>query len=398
MAAGALDSSVPEGRWLERVASERLVAQLLAGIQWLARRPGVYIPLFVALSLAQVIFVDHLAAPVDYDLFVRGGRALLSGHLSTVFAQKSMQSGPVQLALIGGTGLLSGIRRNLDVVAFHCALTTVWVALMPFAVRRLRAAFHLPRSSIIELTVPACALVLGVGDGLTASGHPAELLIPPLWVVAGLLLLDGHPVAAGLTLGLTPGLEPWGVLGAPLLLLARTRRDFFLSAIVALLLATSLYLPFVASGHFALFGFRWTVSNDSIDHLLWPHAHQFTWGMRLLQGAAALAAGAVAAVRVRERRDQVWLAVLVVVLVRLTFDPLLLAYYWLEVGTLVLVGMTTLRVRQPRTAAVLAGIAYLQTLQSHQTHMVGLAATLVAVTWLLLRPHGEPALRVTTTA
>jgi hypothetical protein len=64
--------------------------------------------------------------------------------------------------------------------------------------------------------------------------------------------------------------------------------------------------------------------------------------MRLLQGAAALAAGAGVALLLRRSLRAVWLAPLAVVVVRLALDPVRYPWYWLAVQTLVLLGAAEL--------------------------------------------------------
>src|SRR5207248_1255433 len=98
------------------------------------------------------------------------------------------------------------------------------------AVRSLAAL-----ACVIELAVAALLLaVLGrvgvadrwrlagglaaVGVGLThlalADGHPAEAVVPLLWVLAALWAREDRVVAAGTLIGVSAGLELWGALGA----------------------------------------------------------------------------------------------------------------------------------------------------------------------------------------
>jgi hypothetical protein len=99
----------------------------------------------------------------------------------------------------------------------------------------------------------------------------------------------------------------------------------------------------VLSGPFHLFGLEWPIASDTFVHVLWPDATTFSYGQRLLQGGASIAAGAAVAIAVGRRMETVWLAPMAVTVIRLLLDPLNLNHYWMPFLILVSVGAGLLR-------------------------------------------------------
>jgi hypothetical protein len=102
--------------------------------------------------------------------------------------------------------------------------------------------------------------------------------------------------------------------------------------------ATCIFLPFVLAGEFRMFDYRWQVNGDTLLSLVVAPGTAFTWQMRMLQGATALAAGAGVAWLCRRKVQAVCLAPLAVVTVRLALDPVRYPWYWLALQTLALLG------------------------------------------------------------
>jgi hypothetical protein len=170
------------------------------------------------------------------------------------------------------------------------------------------------------------------------TGHPAQFAVTACWVVSGFAGLRGRPALAGSALAVASAWEPWGLLGAPLLVLlpdtgARVRGALWLAAGTALLWA-----PFVLLGDFAMHHFRWAVRPHSLLAPVLGVFSPFGWPLRLLQGGLALAAGLLMASVTPQRAHRVWSVPLVVVVVRLVVDPVGAEYYWVPVKVLALVG------------------------------------------------------------
>src|SRR5262249_39337231 len=160
-------------------------------------------------------------------------------------------------------------------------------------------------------------------------GHPAETLVPLLWILAAADARRGHTVRAALVVGLSAGLETWGLLGVAVLALAPSVRRALAGAALAGGVGLALYLPFVAGGHFEMASYRWQVSPHSLLALAVAPGTPFGWAPRLAQGALAVGVGILVA---RARTPHaLWLVPIAVVLARLAVDPLVSDYYFVAV-------------------------------------------------------------------
>jgi hypothetical protein len=276
--------------------------------------------------------VDRGTDPGDLVFFVHRGEHLLSGGWADTFSDPMLQSGPLQLVVFGAV-------RNLTALAFLIELFVAWLLL--YVARRVGA------SDRIRLVVG----LLAVGAGLThiafVDGHPAEAIVPLLWVLAGVWAREDRVLAAGALIGLSAGLELWGVLGAPVLLLAPRPRRAFAGAVVAGATVVGMLAPFVLAGSFRMFEYDWSVANGTLLSLFVAAGTHFGWPLRLLQSALALSAGASVALVLRRSVYACWVAPLAVALVRLVLDPQAYGWYWLEVEALVLVGAATVLTTVP---------------------------------------------------
>src|SRR5438094_942608 len=153
------------------------------------------------------------------------------------------------------------------------------------------------------------------------AGHPADGLLPLLWIVAAAEARRGRTLRAALVVGLSAGFETWGILGLAVLALAPSLRSAARSALLAGCLAAVWYVPFVLGRHFAMGGYRWQVASQSLlGHVLAPGT-AFGWPLRIAQGAAVLVAGVIVARLGRRSSHVLWLVPLSVVLARLALHP-----------------------------------------------------------------------------
>jgi hypothetical protein len=270
--------------------------------------------------------------------FVSAGRVLLSSHWDRAFSDPGIQVGPLQLLVFGSIG-----RRPtaLSILIGVTAALLVVLAARETGVRRSR--------------VLVCAGLAAVATGLTASaidsGHPAEALLPLLWTLAGGEARRGRPLRAGAIVGLSAGIETWGVLGIAVLALAPSLRSFARATAVAAAAAGLQYLPFVLSGRFEMGAYHWFVSPQSLLSLVVPAGTPFGWGLRFAQGALALAAGITLARLAHRTRHALWLVPGVVVLARLLVDPLDSYYYFVAIEAPALVGLALVAARGLRLRA-----------------------------------------------
>jgi hypothetical protein len=281
----------------------------------------VWVPVLAAGAV--VAYLDRGTDPGDLLYFVHRGEQLLSGDWANTFADPTLQSGPLQLVVFGTVG-------NLAALAFLIELSTA--ALLLYVLGRLRVGDG------IRLVVGLIAIVAGLTHGAFVDGHPAEAITPLLWVLAGLWAREDRVFAAGALLGLSAGLELWGVLGAPVLLLAPRLRRAVAGGLVEAAVVLGQLAPFVLAGTFRMFEHEWEVGGGTLLSVFVEPGKQFGWPLRLLQASLALAAGTAVAVLLRRNVHAVWLAPLAVVVVRILLDPLSFGWYWLEAQALVLVG------------------------------------------------------------
>jgi hypothetical protein len=277
----------------------------------------------VLATAACMAYLDRGTDTGDLKYFVHKGEQLLSGSWTDTFADPSLQSGPLQLAVVGGV-------RNFTALAFLVELGVA--ALLLHVLGRLGAGDR------VRLLVGVLAVAGGLTHGAFVDGHPAQAFVPLLWVLAGIWVREERALSAGALIGLSAGLELWGVLGAPVLLLHPRFRRAVAGVLVETAVVVSLLAPFVVAGTFRMFEYEWHVSTGTLLSLLVEPGTDFGWPLRMLQSALALGAGGAIAIALRRSAHAVWCAPLGVVVVRLLLDPLSFGWYWLAAESLVLVG------------------------------------------------------------
>jgi len=282
--------------------------------------------LAAAASVALLVRPDDTG---DLPFFLHTAQRLLSADWANVFADPNVQVGPVQLLVFGLAD--HGVLLPLVVQVGSAAL--LWVA----AGRLLTG-----RSPRAQLLAGLAAVALGLTYGAYQDGHPAQLIVPLLWVLAGLEARAGRTVLGGALVGLSAGFELWGLLGAVVFVLAPRVRAAVAGLATEVSVVAGLFLPFVLAGQFRMFEYSWRVNPDTLLGLLAEPGTPFTWSLRLLQGVAALGVGVALAWTLRHTLHAVWLAPLAVVAVRLALDPVRYPWYWLALETLVLLGAAEL--------------------------------------------------------
>jgi hypothetical protein len=282
---------------------------------------------------AVVALVVHPADTGDLAFFVHTSQKPLWDW----FADPSVQVGPIQL-LVFRAGTFA------DALALVVQLGVA--ALFWIVSRRLLAG----RDPWIRFGVCMTAVALGLTYGAYQDGHPAQVVVPLLWVLAACDAREGRAIRAGALVGLSAGFETWGLLGAVVLVLAPEIRTALRGLVTEVAVAAALFVPFLLVGEFRMLDYRWEVNGDTLLGLVLAHGTGFTWPMRLVQGLAAVAAGACVAWMMRRSLHAVWLAPLTVVAVRMALDPVRYPWYWLAVQTLVVLGAAELLATRRRFA------------------------------------------------
>ena len=278
---------------------------------------------------------DTNAAEGDNSYFLESGRGLLSREWLETFADPGLQAGPLQLL---GFGAIDGAAGVVGVEP---------LTLLPFVV-------HLAAAAAVYVTVrrlvgdegrgalPALAALAAVALGLThlayVDGHPGQLFIPLLWILAGADARARRPARAGALVGLSACLETWGMLGVAVLGCAPTLRTAVRGVVVQTAVAVAAFAPFVAAGSFRMLEHEWITANGTLAGALIGVDQPFGWELRLVQGAVAVAVGGGIAWRLR-RPEAVWLVPFAVTAIRVTLDPLNYPWYLLAPETAALVGL-----------------------------------------------------------
>jgi hypothetical protein len=275
----------------------------------------------------------------DTWMFVGAGRTLLSSDWSRAFADPFIQVGPLQLALYGSVGRLPGVLAVLLAAA---------AALLVMAAARA-AGVERPR---LLLLAGVGAVATGLTTHVFDAGHPANGLLPLLWILAAAEARRGRLLRAALVVGLSAGFETWGILGLAVLALAPSARGAARSAVLAACVAGALYLPFVATGQFAMGSFRWEIASQSLLGHVFAPGTPFGWPLRLAQGAVAVAAGLLVARLARRSTHALWLVPLSVMLVRLALDPRDHGYYFDGVQSVALIALALVAARGLRLPRV----------------------------------------------
>jgi hypothetical protein len=262
----------------------------------------------------------------DLSYFVHAAHGLFSPGWANVFSDPSVQVGPLQLALFA----LGDHVGLLPLVVQVGAAALLWVAAGGLLTRRD------PRAQFV---VCLAAIGLGLTYGAYQDGHPAQVIVPLLWVLAGLEAREGRTLRAGTLVGLSAGFELWGLLGVVALVVAPRPRAALMGLATAVCATATLFLPFVLAGEFRMFDYRWQVNGDTLLGLFVAQGTPFTWSMRLCQGIVALGVGVGLAWPLRRTLHAVWLGPLAVVVVRVALDPVRYPWYWLALETVALLGL-----------------------------------------------------------
>jgi hypothetical protein len=266
----------------------------------------------------------------DIIFFAHAGEQLFGSGWTDVYADPVLQSGPLQLAVLGALSHLAGsIGVSLGAVLAYCVELGATIAV-------LRVFRRITANRGMLFLAGLTALVCGLASSAFIDGHPAQLFIPLLWVVAGLAVRRGEPGWAGVLIGLSAGLELWGVLGLCVLGAAPHARAAARGVLGAVVVIAALFAPFFLVGKFAMLEYSWSVATGTFVSVFVEPGSGYPWAVRAIQGVAAIGAGATVAWALRRRSAVIWAAPLAAVCVRLVFDPVFYAAYLLAPLTLAL--------------------------------------------------------------
>jgi hypothetical protein len=317
--------------------------------------------LLVAVLGALVGLAHRSSIPTDYTMFGAAGSHLWTGQWGSIYWDKTLQAGPLQLAVLGAFWGLRQLASGLDVAVLNVVGCAGMATGLMWCGGRLRRALGAGSAPGLELAVAALALLWGWAGEPSSLGHLAQVVIPMLWLGAALLLRRERPVLAGVALGAASGFETWALLGLAVVTLAAGWRPAVRCLVTTGLTSAVIWLPFVVAGPFRMLQMQWELTPNTLDASLFG-GDRFTVGMRLAQLLVAVAVSALVAATNRGP-DAVWVVPLTALVVRLAFDPLQYSYYWLAPVTLLLVVVIgTIGVRWDARALVVLALGYCQVL------------------------------------
>lgn len=278
----------------------------------------------------------------DFFVFATAARGLVSSRWASTFEDPSLQVGPLALVWPTVTGWISDVTSvsHQTVVAVSIYLVFSFGAVL--AVRALSRHRSEATPPLVELIVGVGVMVVGFCWVAVGSGQPFDAVVGVLWVLVAVSAARDRPLVAGSILAAACFVKLVAVLGIPLLLLVPElrRRAGAAACFVAILVAG--HLPFVVFGEVGTFDHVWRIAPDSPLALVLDAGTAFPWGMRALQAAVVVGAGTAVVHALRRTHDVVWVAPLVIAVLRLVTDPVTYSYYWLAPGAIAILGATAL--------------------------------------------------------
>lgn len=346
-----------------------------------------WLVLAVAALGTALLEVQSSGPSSDGWYFAAAGRDLFSSHGLHVYASNGLQAGPLQL---GGFGVLAYLTAWLHLpqdATYAVTSTLLSTATIVGGARLLRRHVGLPDSPVAELLTGTFAIGWLLATAVYSSGHPAELVIPALWIAAAVLAAEDRVVWAGLLIGVGAGFETWGVLGVPVLLLSSQWRRRGIGTAVAAVAATALFLPFLIAGPFRMGQLHWNVASTSLVHALDPGLANFPWSARLAQAAIVVAFGGLAWAGTRRSPEPatvaVWLVPAVIAVAKAVSEAAGYDWYWLPAQLTLLAGLACADGLPRRTLVVTAvaeAVAITSPLQRWQLALAALTGLLL-VAW-----------------
>jgi len=252
----------------------------------------------------------------DVWSFANAGSTLLSSSWLHAFHVPAIQAGPLELALTYAAKTVGGGHTGFAVVLDVTSMAVVTAA----------AASLLEWRALGLAVFAAGACVLQLPEE-GYRGHPGDLMIGVLWLLAGREARRGRNALAGGMVGLSACFEVWGVLGVAVLCLAPTLRRAARGVVIAAALPIACFLPFALGGYFRMFQFSWPILRGPAL-LLVGSGHEFTWWMRVAEGAAVVVAAGSTARLLRRLPESMWIVPAVAVLTRIALDPMTYGYYF----------------------------------------------------------------------
>jgi hypothetical protein len=267
----------------------------------------------------------------DADSFAQAASVMLSGNWQHTYHDPWLQAGPFEMivCLIGRT---LGVSLRGEAVAMNMIGAAALLGVATVVVRRDWKPLAI---------VTGGALGLGIISDMWEWGHPSELFIALVWLLAARVARRDQLLVAGLLVGLSAGFETWGLLGAPVLFLLPRLRRTVAAGSIALVAAAAVYAPFALGGDFHMFDLRWSIVGG-VPGYLFGEGETFSWPMRLAEAVIVVSFGSTLAWRLRRFGASTWIVPALTSICRLMLDPVRYGYYWDTSLVLLLIGVAPL--------------------------------------------------------
>jgi hypothetical protein len=342
--------------------------------------------------------LSHLWSNVfDGTLFAARGNELVHGQLILVYLHGDRnQVGPAQVAIWGvfdalakrfGSWFLSFTQMFLYFIFIMTALIiTSILSRYPFAQsgKSLNELMATPASGPLKSLAPirkylsliiiTIFTLISTPDIFYTGGHWFQVVVVGLWWWAGSVAYK-RPILAGALIGVSFWFEPWGVLGALVLLIATSWRQRIISGIIAGAVGITAWIPFLLQPVFDLPNYKW----DVIPGSLWSYfgIKQLSWSDRLIQSISIVVVALIAIYVSRKRFSPTWTAwaiSILILLTRFTTDAFSEPYYWVPVELLLFSGAMILFSIAWKRATIFIFTFWLITLTVSSVPSFGLAA------------------------
>jgi hypothetical protein len=190
------------------------------------------------------------------------------------------------------------------------------------------------------------SLICGPLAVVGVAGHFEEPLIAGLMLLAADRVFRGKDTSGALWLATASGFKLWGFLGVGILLMNGSPSAWVRRGAIYTAACAACYLPFFLWGSVNTFHWVWPVwPSSTLGYFISGHA--FTFQLRLVQSTLVCVFTAALALRLRSNP---WSVPVMVVAVRLLFDPEQIPYYWVALVLCLSVGAWA---RLPRSTKLL---------------------------------------------
>jgi len=300
----------------------------------------------VLLAAAATGWFLNSATFSDAVAFAHAARVAFSPGWGSTYADPWLQAGPLEL-LVCLLGTTLGVTARGAPIALNVigAVAVLAVSAHLFGRRWKEVAF-----------IGGGAIALGIISDMWEWGHPSELFIALVWLLAARAARDDRALLAGCLLGLSAGFETWGLLGAAVLFLLPRFRGTVAAGLVAVVTAAAFYAPFALAGDFHMFQLRWAVVGG-VPAYLFGEGTTFSWTMRLGEAVVVVGFGSALALSMRGRvAAAIWLVPALTSVCRLLLDPVRYGYYWDTSLILLLIGVAPWLAAPRVVAAQLAAV------------------------------------------